>query len=147
MLISLFIHVHQEFVSEEQVSDIISRQQQIKEQDQHLCEVKERLREYEQRMEECHKNLMALKDRLQFNEKLTRLLLRENQILQLKLQHKGHLLASSSNSGRSEDDQKTKEEQRKELDTLQDKQETYEIRYESYISIIITLHSPHIHTG
>ena len=128
--------MHQKFaVSEEKISEIVSRQQQIEEQDQHLCEVKERLSEYEQRMEECHKNLTALKDHLQFNEKLMRLLLRENEILQLKLMHKWQLFESSSNSGRSENEQKAKEELRKELDTLHDEQESYEIRYESYIDI------------
>ena len=119
--------------SEEKVGEIISRLQQIEDQDQHLSEIQERLGEYEQRMEECHKNLMAIKDHLQFNERFTRMLIRDTQILQLKLMHKGQLLASPSNLGRSEDKQKAKKALRKELDTLYEEQETCEIRYASYI--------------
>ena len=128
---TFFQSIYQEFVPEEKACEIISRQQQIEEQDQHLCDIKERLREYQQRMEECHRNLMALKDHLQFNERFTRKLIRENQMLQLKLMHKGQLFANSSNSGKSEDKQRAKEELRKELDTLHQQKETYEIGYES----------------
>lgn len=120
------LYLHQEFVSEEDAGEIVSQQQQIEEQDQHLCDIKERMREYELRMEECHRNLKAIKDHLQFNEKFTRKLIRENQMLQLKLMHKGQLFA---NSGISED--KQDEELRKELDALYLEQETCEIGYES----------------
>ena len=103
---------------------------------------------YEQRMEECHRNLMALKDHLQFNERFIRQLIRENRILQLKITNKGQLFASSSDFGKSEDKQRAKEELRKELDTLHQEQEAYETRYESQLHVtkikcIISNYYPH----
>ena len=100
----------------------------MQEKDQRLCEVQERLGEYEQRIEEYHKNLMAIKHHLQFNERFTRMLTRENQILRLKQAHKEQQFKSPDHERKSKGGLKAQEKLRREIHTLHEEQETLEIR-------------------
>ena len=118
-----------EFVPEDTLSEITSRQQQMQKQDQSLSEVQERLGEYEQRMEENHKDLLAIKDHLQFNERFTRMLTRENQVLRMKLAHKEQLFKSPNcEPGKSKDRQTSQENLRKEIHILHEAQKSHESR-------------------
>ena len=103
----------------------------MQKQDQSLNEVQERLGEYEQRMDDNHKSLMTIKDHLQFNEKFTRMLTRENQVLRMKLAHKEQLFKSPSPShetGKSKDRQTSQENLRREIHTLHEAQKSHESR-------------------
>ena len=101
----------------------------MQKQDQSLSEIQERLGEYEQRMEENHKDLLAIKDHLQFNERFTRMLTRENQVLRMKLAHKEQLFKSPNREAwKSKDGQNSQENLRKEIHTLHEAQKSYESR-------------------
>ena len=98
-------------------------------QDQSLNEVLERLGEYEQRMDDNHKSLMTIKDHLQFNERFTRMLTRENQVLRMKLTHKEQLVNSPSHeAGKSKDRRTSQENLRREIHTLHEAQKSHESR-------------------
>ena len=101
----------------------------MQEQDQRLSEVQERLGEYEQRMEENHKNLTAIKDHLQFNERFTRMLTRETQVIRMKQAHKQQLFKSPTHAEKSKDGQTSQDNFRKEMHTLFEAQENHESRY------------------
>ena len=103
----------------------------MQEQDQRLSEVQERLGEYEQRMKENHKNLMAIKGHLLFNERCTRMLTTENQVLRMKLAYKEQLSKLFKNpvhDGKRESAQNSQESLRKEIRTLHEEQERHERR-------------------
>ena len=101
----------------------------MQKQDQSLNEVQERLGEYEQRMEENQRSLMVIKDHLQFNERFTRMLTRENQVLRMKLAHKEQLFNSPNREvGRNKDGQTSQENLRKEIHTLHEAQKCQESR-------------------
>ena len=102
----------------------------MQKQDQSLKEVQERLGEYEQRMDENQKSLMTIKDHLQFNERFTRMLTRENQVLQMKLAHKEQLFKSPKHEAKkSKGGQSSQENLRKEIHTLHEVQKSHESRY------------------
>ena len=101
----------------------------MQKQDQSLSEVQERLGEYEQRMDDNHKSLTTIKDHLQFNERFTRMLTQENQVLRMKLAHKERLFKSPSHeAGKSEDRQTSRENLRREIHTLHEAQKIHESR-------------------
>ena len=120
-----------EFLPEDKLSEICVRQKQLQEKDQRLHEVQERLGEYEQRLEDYHSNLMAIKEHMQFNERLTRMLTRENQMLNIKLAHKERLKGSNY-QGTNEGGQNTS---RKEICSFHEAQETCENRYFQFLSL------------
>lgn len=119
-----------EFIPKERLSEITSRQQQMQEKDQRLHEVQERLGEYEQKIEEYRGNLTSIKDHLQFNERYTRMLTRENQILRMKQAHKEKHFRSPQRQlqGSSEEGQKSQDTLKREIHTLHETQEVYESR-------------------
>ena len=97
----------------------------MQEKDQHLCEIQERLVEYEQRIEEYQKILVTIKHHLQFNERFTRMLTRENQILRLKQAHiKEQQFKSPDQERKDEDGLKVQEKLRREIHALYKEQET-----------------------
>ena len=101
----------------------------MQKQDESLNEVQESLNQYEQRMEDNQKSLMTIKDHLQFNERFTRMLIRENQVLRMKLAHKEQLFKSPSHEARKSKDKQTSQENlKKEIHTLQDAQKSHESR-------------------
>ena len=100
----------------------------MQEQDQRLSKVQEQLEEHEQRMEENHKKLKAIKDHLQFNERFTRMLTRETQMVQMKQECKEQLFKSPSSEGKSKDGQTYQEKLGKEIHTLHEAQENHERR-------------------
>lgn len=101
----------------------------MQKQDQSLNEVQERLGEYEQRMDDNQKSLMTIKDHLQFNERFTRMLTWENQVLRMKLAHKEQLFKSPKHEVRkSKDGQSSQENLRREIHALHEAQKSHESR-------------------
>ena len=101
----------------------------MQKQDESLNEVQESLSQYEKRMDDNYKSLMTIKDHLQFNERLTRMLTQENQVLRMKLAHKERLFKSPSHEARkSKDRQTTQENLRREIHTLHEAQKSHESR-------------------
>jgi regulator of replication initiation timing len=103
----------------------------MQKQDQSLNEVQERFGEYEQRMDDNQRSLMTIKDHLQFNERFTRMLTRENQVLRMKLAHKEQLFKSPRHeAGKTnlKDGQTSQDSLRREIHTLHEAQKSHESR-------------------
>ena len=123
-MIKLIFFFLKEFIPEDRLPEISSRQQQMQEKDHRLHEVQERLGEYEQTIEEYHNTLMDIKNQLLFNERFTRMLTRENQLLRMKQAHKEKQIRSPSRQDSGDAGQGL----RKEIHVLHEAQETYETR-------------------
>ena len=82
-------------------------------------------------MDDNQKSLMTIKDHLQFNERFTRMLTRENQVLQMKVAHKEQLfrgLSPSHEAGKTKDRKTSQENLRREIHTLHEAQKSHESR-------------------